>query len=119
VPFEREPNVNAALCRADFRLSNTLIECKSDVTTAALNKALRQCWIYKVLAGEDCMVMVPDDVHPRKEWLVVFEKWASVCSRTARSCKCYRDTCRSRPSTRVPLYGVVARCATKLRQAVL
>lgn len=39
-----------------------------------MNKALGQCWIYKVLAGEDCIVVVPDDVHPRKEWLVAFEK---------------------------------------------
>ncbi len=73
IAFEREPGVKAALCRADFRISRTLVECKSDVTTAAMNKALGQCWIYKVLAGEDCIVVVPDDVHPRKEWLVAFE----------------------------------------------
>lgn len=74
IAYEREPGVKAALCRADFRIFRTLVECKSDVTTAAMNKALGQCWIYKVLAGEDCIVVVPDDVHPRKEWLVAFEK---------------------------------------------
>jgi len=74
IAYEREPGVKAALCRADFRICRTLVECKSDVTTAAMNKALGQCWIYKVLAGEDCLVVMPDDVHPRKEWLVAFER---------------------------------------------
>ncbi len=74
IAYEREPGVKAALCRADFRIFRTLVECKSDVTTAAMNKALGQSWIYKVLAGEDCIVVIPDDVHPRKEWLVAFEK---------------------------------------------
>jgi hypothetical protein len=74
IAFEREPGVKAALCRADFRVGQTLIECKSDVTTAAMNKALGQCWIYKTLAGEECLVVVPDDVHPRSQWLTAFEK---------------------------------------------
>ena len=72
--YDREPRVKAGLCRADFRIPHTLIECKTDVTTMALNKALGQCWIYKVVAGEDCVVVMPDDVHPRHEWLIAFEK---------------------------------------------
>jgi len=72
--YEREPRVKAGRCRADFRILRTLVECKSDVTTMAMTKALGQCWIYKALAGEDCMVVVPDDVHPRSEWLLAFAR---------------------------------------------
>ena len=72
--YNREPRVKAGMCRADFRTSHTLIECKTDVTTMGLNKALGQCWIYKAVAGEDCIIVMPDDVHPRCEWLMAFEK---------------------------------------------
>jgi hypothetical protein len=72
--YKREPRVKAGLCRADFRTPQTLIECKTDVTTMGLNKALGQCWIYKAVAGEDCIIVMPDDVHPRYEWLMAFEK---------------------------------------------
>ena len=72
--YEREPRVKAGLCRADFRTPQTLIECKTDVTTMGLNKALGQCWIYKAVAGEDCIIVMPDDVHPRYEWLMAFGK---------------------------------------------
>lgn len=84
ISYEREPRVKAGRCRADFRISRTLVECKSDVTTMAMTKALGQCWIYKALAGEDCLVVVPDDVHPRAEWLLAFEKMGvRVFSETA------------------------------------
>jgi hypothetical protein len=72
--YDREPRVKAGMCRADFRTPHTLIECKTDVTTMGLNKALGQCWIYKAVAGEDCIIVMPDDVHPRYEWLMAFEK---------------------------------------------
>jgi len=39
-----------------------------------MNKALGQCWVYKVIAEEDCMLVIPDDVTPRAEWLVAFGK---------------------------------------------
>jgi hypothetical protein len=39
------------MCRADFRTPQTLIECKTDVTTKGINKALGQCCICKAVAG--------------------------------------------------------------------
>ena len=26
------------------------------------------------VAGEDCIIVMPDDVHPRYEWLIAFKK---------------------------------------------
>lgn len=72
--YEREARVKAGLSRADFRTPQTLIECKTEVSTMGLNKVLGQCWIYKAVAGEDCIIVMPDDVHPRYEWLMAFEK---------------------------------------------
>jgi hypothetical protein len=40
--YDREPRVKAGMCRADLRTPHTLIECKTDVTTMGLNKALGQ-----------------------------------------------------------------------------
>lgn len=72
--YDREPRVKAGMCRADFRTLQTLIERKADVTTMGLNKALGQCWFYKAVAGEDCIIMMQDNVHLRYEWLIVFKR---------------------------------------------
>jgi hypothetical protein len=72
--YVREPLVKAAISRCDFRMGSTLIECKTDVSTMSMNKALGQCWIYKVIAEEDCMLVIPDDVVPRIEWMEAFGK---------------------------------------------
>jgi hypothetical protein len=39
-----------------------------------LNKALGQCWLCKAVAGEDCIIVMPDNVHSRYEWLIAFKK---------------------------------------------
>jgi hypothetical protein len=41
--YDREPRVKAGMCCAIFRIFQTLIERKADVTTMGLNKALGQC----------------------------------------------------------------------------
>lgn len=72
--YDREPRVKAGMCRADFRTLQTLIERKAEVTTMVFNKALGQCWFYKAVAGEDCILVMPDNVHPRYEWLIAFKR---------------------------------------------